>query len=122
MSKIEINGMAHVILTVTRFSKAREFYKSILPKFGMTCVMDGKDFCYHVGGRTAIGIRRCDPEFESETFKQYRVGLHHLCLRAKSRADVAKENLYASNNDYEMDLLQNLLESKYGNNIPWNNN
>ena len=45
MSKIEINGMAHVILTVTRFSKAREFYKSILPKFGMICVMDGQDFC-----------------------------------------------------------------------------
>ena len=57
MSEIEINGMAHVILTVTRFSEARQFYKSLLPKFGMMCVMDGQDFCYHVGGRTAIGIR-----------------------------------------------------------------
>ncbi len=54
----------------------------------MICVMDGQDFCYHVGGRTAIGIRRCDPEFSAETFQQYRVGLHHLCLRAKSRDDV----------------------------------
>ena len=27
MSEIEINGMAHVILTVTRFREAREFYK-----------------------------------------------------------------------------------------------
>ena len=88
MSEIEINGMAHVILTVTRFSEARQFYKSLLPKFGMICVMDGQDFCYHVGGRTAIGIRRCDPEFSTETFQQYRVGLHHLCLRAKSREDV----------------------------------
>ena len=44
MSEIEINGMAHVILTVTRFSKAREFYKSILPKFGMTCVMMVRTF------------------------------------------------------------------------------
>ena len=57
MSEIEINGMAHVILTVSRFSEARQFYKSLLPKFGMICVMDGEDFCYHVGGRTAIGIR-----------------------------------------------------------------
>ena len=32
------------------------------------------------------------------------------------------ENLYAANNDYEMDLLQNSLQSKYGNNIPWNSN
>lgn len=67
MSEIEINGMAHVILTVTRFRKAREFYKNLLPKFGMACVMDGEDFCYHVGGRTAIGIRKCDPEFLGET-------------------------------------------------------
>ena len=75
MSEIEINGMAHVILTVSRFSEARQFYKSLLPKFGMICVMDGQDFCYHVGGRTAIGIRRCDPEFSAETFQQYRVCL-----------------------------------------------
>ena len=44
MSEIEINGMAHVILTVSRFREAREFYKKLLPKFGMTCVMDGEDF------------------------------------------------------------------------------
>ena len=88
MSEIEINGMAHVILTVSRFSEARQFYKSLLPKFGMICVMDGQDFCYHVGGRTAIGIRKCDPEFQDEQFQQYRVGLHHLCFRARSREDV----------------------------------
>ena len=32
------------------------------------------------------------------------------------------ENLYAANNDYEMDLLQDLLQSKYANGIPWNSN
>jgi catechol 2,3-dioxygenase-like lactoylglutathione lyase family enzyme len=41
-----------------------------------------------VGARTAIGIRRCDPEFEQERFEQYRVGLHHICLRAKTREDI----------------------------------
>ena len=56
MSEIEINGMAHVILTVSRFSEARQFYKSLLPKFGMICVMDGQDFCYHVGGLSLIHI------------------------------------------------------------------
>ena len=54
----------------------------------MTKVNDGPDFLYHVGARTAIGIRRCDPEFEQERFEQYRVGLHHICLRAKSRDDI----------------------------------
>ena len=35
---IEINGMAHVILTVTQFEKARAFYGRLLPAFGMSCV------------------------------------------------------------------------------------
>ena len=88
--EIAINGMAHVILTVSQFDKAHAFYSGLLPKFGMTCVHDGPDFCYHVGARTAIGIRKCDPEFTNERFQQYRVGLHHLCLRARSREDVDK--------------------------------
>ena len=88
--EIAINGMAHVILTVSQFDKAHAFYSGLLPKFGMTCVHDGPDFCYHVGARTAIGVRKCDPEFTNESFQQYRVGLHHLCLRARSREDVDK--------------------------------
>ncbi len=85
---IEVNGMAHVILTVSQFEKARAFYKELLPFLGMKLVFDGDETCYHVGGRTAIGIRRCDPEFAGERFAQLRVGLHHLCLRARSREDV----------------------------------
>ena len=80
---IDINGMAHVILTVSQFDKAHKFYSGLLPAFGMTKVNDGPDFLYHVGARTAIGVRRCDPQFEAERFEQYRVGLHHICLRAK---------------------------------------
>ena len=30
-----INGMAHVILTVSQFDKARAFYSAILPEFRM---------------------------------------------------------------------------------------
>jgi hypothetical protein len=32
---IEINGMAHVILTVSRFGAAREFCRKLLPECGM---------------------------------------------------------------------------------------
>ena len=87
-SAIELNGMAHVILTVSRFDVARAFYRRLLPRFGMKPVFDGDRLFYCVGARTAIGIQPCDPEFASERFRQRRVGLHHLCLRARSRADV----------------------------------
>ena len=46
---IEINGMAHVILTVSRFKVAREFYRRLLPEFGMKVVFDGDRFFYCVG-------------------------------------------------------------------------
>jgi len=85
---IGINGMAHVILTVSRFEVAREFYRKLLPEFGMKPVFDGDGFFYCVGARTAIGIEPCDPALVGERFMQQRVGLHHLCLRARSREDV----------------------------------
>ena len=85
---IEINGMAHVILTVSRFEVAREFYRKLLPEFGMKPVFDGDKLFYCVGARTAIGIEPCEPALAGERFVQQRVGLHHLCLRARSREDV----------------------------------
>jgi len=80
--------MAHVILTVSQWDKARDFYGALLPFLGMAKVYDGNNFLYHVGGRTAIGIQRCAEGLENERFVQNRVGMHHLCLRARSRADV----------------------------------
>ena len=59
---IGINGMAHEILTVSRFEVAREFYRKLLPAFGMKPVFDGDGFFYCVGARTAIGIEPCDFE------------------------------------------------------------
>ena len=85
---IDINGMAHVILTVSQFDAARAFYGKLLPEFGMKPVHDGDKLFYCVGAHTAIGIQPCDPALARERFVQQRVGLHHLCLRARSRQDV----------------------------------
>jgi catechol 2,3-dioxygenase-like lactoylglutathione lyase family enzyme len=90
---IEINGMAHVILTVSDFDASRVFYCELLPFLGMKKVYDGNNFVYHIGGRTALGIQRCAKEHEGRRFEQNRVGLHHLCLRARSRDDVDKAAL-----------------------------
>jgi catechol 2,3-dioxygenase-like lactoylglutathione lyase family enzyme len=87
---IEVNGMAHVILTVSQWDKAHAFYSQLLPFLGMKKVYDGNNFLYHVGGRTAVGIQRSGAEHAEERFVQNRVGLHHLCLRARSREDVDK--------------------------------
>src|SRR5262249_246848 len=85
---IGINGMAHVILTVRQFATARDFYGRLLPALGMTPVCDTDKLFYCVGARTAIGIQPAGPAHNGDRFLQSRVGLHHLCLRARSREDV----------------------------------
>ena len=85
---MEINGIAHVFLTASNFERSREFYRKLLPFLGLKPVIDTDDTYYCVGGRTAVGIRAPSAEHEGAAFEQSRVGLHHLCFRARERADV----------------------------------
>jgi catechol 2,3-dioxygenase-like lactoylglutathione lyase family enzyme len=85
---IDVNGMAHIILTVSQWEKAKVFYGELLPFLGLAKVYEGNNFLYHVGGRTAVGIQRPAPEYENERFVPNRIGLHHFCLRARSPEDI----------------------------------
>jgi len=85
---MEINGIAHVMLTVSDFEACRPFYKQLLTFVGLQPVIDIDGMLYCVGGRTAIGIVKADDAHRTERFVQLRVGLHHLCLRARDREDV----------------------------------
>lgn len=85
---MEINGIAHTFVTVSNFTRSRKFYSQLLPFLGMRAVLDADGFYYCVGGRTAFGIRSCEEEHAAERFSQGRVGLHHICFRARERHDV----------------------------------
>jgi catechol 2,3-dioxygenase-like lactoylglutathione lyase family enzyme len=85
---MEINGIAHTFITAGDFARAREFYGKLLPYLGMKPVLDGDGFYYCVGGRTAFGVRAPDAPHDGERFVQERVGLHHICFRARTREDV----------------------------------
>ena len=93
---MEINGMAHVILTASNFERSRDFYRKLLPFLGMTAVIDTDTYYYCVGGRTALGISAPAPEHAGAAFDQRRVGLHHLCFRARERADVDELHAFVS--------------------------
>lgn len=83
---MEINGMAHVILTAGDFAASTAFYRKLLPFLGLTIVLDTDQMLYGVGGRTALGLR--PPDRDGDRFEQGRCGLHHLCFRARERGDV----------------------------------
>jgi len=85
---MEINGIAHVILTVSNFDACLPFYEQLLTFLGLRPVLKLDGYLYCVGGRTAIGIARADERYRDERFAQQRIGLHHLCFRARERADV----------------------------------
>jgi catechol 2,3-dioxygenase-like lactoylglutathione lyase family enzyme len=93
---MEINGMAHVILTASHFERSRDFYRKLLPFLGLTAVIDTDTYYYCVGGRTALGISAPAPEHAGAAFDQRRVGLHHLCFRARERADVDELHAFVS--------------------------
>ena len=85
---VDINGIAHIQLSVADFAASRAFYAKLLPAFGMKVQYDQPGVFYCFGARTGLLITPCDEVFESERFHQRRPGLHHLCFRARERADV----------------------------------
>ncbi|MBI1250270.1 MAG: VOC family protein [Alphaproteobacteria bacterium] len=91
---MEINGVAHIFITAGDFEAARIFYRQLLPFLGLKPVMDN-DFAYYcVGGRTGFGIEPPNPEYAGERFVQKRVGLHHICFRARAREDVDEAHAF----------------------------
>ena len=85
---MDINGMAHVILTAGDYEKSTAFYRGFLPFLGMSLVMDNEFMLYGVGARTALGIRPPGDAYKGEKFLQERTGLHHLCFRARDRESI----------------------------------
>jgi catechol 2,3-dioxygenase-like lactoylglutathione lyase family enzyme len=90
---MEINGIAHIHLTVNDLQRAMPFYEEVLAFMGLQAVVKNPEFLYMIGGRTAVAITRSSPENRSAAFDQRRIGLHHVCFRARSRQDV--DELYA---------------------------
>ena len=85
---MEINGIAHIQLTVTNVKESTKFYEPFLHFLEMKTLIQTDAFFYCIGSRTGIAICQVDPELEGDRFVQRRVGLHHLCLRARQREDV----------------------------------
>ena len=86
---MEINGIAHVYITVAKFDECVAFYRELLPFLGLRqTVYDNTDTFYCIGGRTGFGISRATDEYRTTAFVQGRSGLHHVCFRARLAEDV----------------------------------
>jgi catechol 2,3-dioxygenase-like lactoylglutathione lyase family enzyme len=90
---MEINGIAHIQLTVNDLQRAMPFYEEVLGFMGMQAVVKAPNMLYMIGGRTAVALIRSSEENREYEFDQRRIGLHHICFRARSREDI--DALYA---------------------------
>ncbi len=85
---MDINGIAHIVLTAGDYAKSTAFYRAFLPYLGMTLVLDNDQMLYGVGARTALGVRPPEDKHAGDRFVQTRAGLHHLCFRSKDRESI----------------------------------
>lgn len=85
---MEMNGIAHIAITVSDFKKCNSFYRQLFQFLEMQLIYDTDQVIYGVGSRTGIVVKGAAAEFEHEKFEQNRIGLHHFCFRARSREDI----------------------------------
>ena len=85
---MEINGIAHLHITVNNLKDCLPFYEQVLGFMGFIPVVKATRGVYFVGGKTAVAITRSDEKNRDLPFDQRRIGLHHICFRAKKREDV----------------------------------
>jgi catechol 2,3-dioxygenase-like lactoylglutathione lyase family enzyme len=85
---MEVNGIAHIQLTVSDVRESTKFYEPFLHFLEMKTLIQTDEFFYCIGSRTGIAICQADSPHRKERFVQRRVGLHHFCLRAREREHV----------------------------------
>src|SRR4029077_4641635 len=85
---VEVNGIAHIQLTVHDVDRALPFWERLCHFLGMETLIRNETTIYCIGGRTGILIRGGPRETPPTPFDQNRSGLHHFCFRARSRDDV----------------------------------
>jgi catechol 2,3-dioxygenase-like lactoylglutathione lyase family enzyme len=85
---IDVNGIAHIQLTVNDPDRCLPFWEKLCHFLGMQTLIKGDDVIYCIGGRTGILVRGVPPDKRGVPFDQDRAGLHHLCFRARGREDI----------------------------------
>ena len=85
---VELNGIAHIQLTVNDPERGCAFWEKLCHFFEMKTLIKGEGIVYCIGSRTGILVRGAPPDKRDHPFDQDRPGLHHLCFRARDRGQV----------------------------------
>lgn len=92
---IEINGIAHIQMTLREPATGLPFWEKLCHFLGMKTLIRNEDTVYCIGGRTGILVRAAPKDKREKSFDQWTPGLHHFCLRARSAEDVDRVHEFA---------------------------
>ena len=96
---IDINGIAHIQLSVTDFAVSRDFYHWLLHEmFGMTVQYDSDDVFYCIGGRTGLLITPADPALGGVPAQPVPLGeeqvlVEHVAVRVPAHGRIKRLRL-----------------------------
>lgn len=82
---VEMNGIAHIQLTVNDADRCVPFWEKLCNFLEMKTLIRGEGIVYCIGSRTGVLVRGGG---KGDAFDQDRAGLHHFCFRARAREDV----------------------------------
>ena len=85
---VEVNGIAHIQLTVNDGERCLPFWEELCHFLEMKTLIRNDDTVYCIGSRTGILVRVAPADKQSKAFDQNTSGLHHFCFRARSKKDV----------------------------------
>ena len=85
---VEVNGIAHIALTVSDCERCLPFWERLCHFLEMKTLIRNDTTIYCIGSRTGILVSGAPTDKASHRFDQDTSGLHHFCFRARSEADV----------------------------------
>ena len=85
---VELNGIAHIQITVNDIDRCLPFWEKLCHFLEMKTLIKNDTTLYCIGSRTGILIREAPEDKKSVSFDQDTSGLHHFCFRARTKEDV----------------------------------
>lgn len=85
---MEVLGLEHIDLSVSDLARSTEFYSCVLEALGFKRFDHPADHVSWSNGKFSITLRPAASGLAGADFDRYRVGLHHLALKVKQRADI----------------------------------
>ncbi len=88
MEPIEVFGVEHIDVTVNDLARSAIFYNKAMPALGFRRLIEDDDDGHDIrwgNAHITFALRQAHPAERGAAFNRYRVGLHHLAFKAKSR-------------------------------------